>query len=120
MKSDIWAPLAEGCQPQKWAAGRLIYLQDTEADQFYYILSGTVKCFISSPEGDERTLTLHHSGELIGEAAFFDRQPRASSAVAVSSRERARTRKPVTSSPPASAKERRKASSTEAAMLLAG
>lgn len=83
MQTDIWAPLAEGCQPQKWAAGRLIYLQDTEASQFYYILSGTVKCFISSPEGDERTLTLHHSGELIGEAAFFDRQPRVSSAVAV-------------------------------------
>ena len=70
MQADIWAPLAEGCRPQKWAAGQMIYLQDTEANQFYYILSGTVKCFISSPEGDERTLTLHHSGELIGEAAF--------------------------------------------------
>ena len=83
MQADIWAPLAEGCRPQKWAAGQMIYLLDTEANQFYYILSGTVKCFISSPEGDERTLTLHHSGELIGEAAFFDRQPRVSSAVAV-------------------------------------
>ena len=30
-----------------------------------------------------RTLTLHHSGELIGEAAFFDGQPRVSSAIAV-------------------------------------
>ncbi len=80
---DIWAPLAEEQQPQTWEPGRLIYLQDTQAMQFYYILSGTVKCFISSPEGDERTLTLHHGGDLIGEAAFFDRQPRVSSAVAV-------------------------------------
>ena len=47
MQADIWAPLAEGCRPQKWAAGQMIYLQDTEANQFYYILSGTVKCFIS-------------------------------------------------------------------------
>ena len=61
----------------------MIYLQDTEAAQFYYILTGTVKCFISSPDGDERTLALHHGGELIGEASFFDRQPRVSSAVAV-------------------------------------
>ena len=80
---DIWAPLAEQQQPQFYPPGRLIYLQDTEALQFYYIRSGTVKCFISSPEGDERTLTLHHAGDLIGEAAFFDRQPRVSSAVAV-------------------------------------
>ena len=83
MQADIWAPLAEGCRPQKWAAGQMIYLQDTEANQFYYILSGTVKCFISSPEGDERTLTLHRAGDLIGEAAFFDGEPRVSSAVAV-------------------------------------
>lgn len=81
--SSRWAPLAEGQSPRQYAPGQIIYLQDTGAEQFYYILSGTVKCFISSPSGDERTLTLHHGGELIGEAAFFDRQPRVSSAVAV-------------------------------------
>lgn len=82
-KEDIWRPLAEGRTPQIYEPGRLIYLQDTQAEQFYYILSGTVKCFLSSGAGSERTLTLHHGGELIGEAAFFDRQPRVSSAVAV-------------------------------------
>ena len=82
-KEDIWRPLAEGRTPQIYEPGRLIYLQDTQAEQFYYILSGTVKCFLSSGAGSERTLTLHHSGELIGEAAFFDRQPRVSSAIAV-------------------------------------
>ena len=82
-KEDIWRPLAEGRIPQVYEPGRLIYLQDTQAEQFYYILSGTVKCFLSSGTGSERTLTLHHSGELIGEAAFFDRQPRVSSAIAV-------------------------------------
>ena len=80
---DRWAPLAEGRAPRQYASGQLIYLQETRAEEFYYILSGTVKCFISSPGGDERTLTLHHDGDLIGEAAFFDRQPRVSSAVAV-------------------------------------
>ena len=80
---DRWAPLAEGRRVQVYVPGQMIYLQDTEASQFYYILSGTVKCFISSSGGDERTLTHHRAGELIGEAAFFDRQPRVSSAVAV-------------------------------------
>lgn len=82
-REDIWRPLAEGRTPHIYEPGRMIYLQDTQAEQFYYILSGTVKCFLSSGAGSERTLTLHHSGELIGEAAFFDRQPRVSSAVAV-------------------------------------
>ena len=82
-KEDIWRPLAEGRTPQIYEPGRLIYLQDTQAEQFYYILSGTVTCCLSSGAGSERTLTLHHSGELIGEAAFFDGQPRVSSAITV-------------------------------------
>lgn len=80
---DIWSPLAENRVPQHFGPGQFIYLQGADANQFYYIVKGTVKCFISSEEGDERTLTLHRAGELIGEAAFFDRQPRVSSAVAV-------------------------------------
>lgn len=80
---DIWRPLAEGQPMRTYEPGRLIYLQDTLAEQFYYVVSGTVKCFISSGGGDERTLALYHAGALIGEAAFFDGEPRISSAVAV-------------------------------------
>ena len=83
MLRNIWTPLADGQPVQHKEPGQLIYLQDTRAECFYYIVSGTVECYISSPEGEERILTLPHAGELIGEAAFFDGQPRVSSAVAV-------------------------------------
>lgn len=83
MLHNIWTTLADGQPIQHKEPGQLIYLQETRAECFYYIVSGTVKCFISSPEGDERILTLPHAGELIGEAAFFDQQPRMSSAMAV-------------------------------------
>lgn len=83
MVRNTWTPLADGQPVQLKQPGQLIYLQDTRADCFYYIVSGTVKCFISSPDGDERILTLLHAGELMGEAAFFDGLPRVSSAVAV-------------------------------------
>ena len=83
MLRNIWTPLADGQPILHKEPGQLIYLQDTRAECFYYIISGTVKCFISSPEGDERILTLPHAGELIGEASFFDQQPRVSSAMAV-------------------------------------
>ena len=71
--NDTWTPLAEGQPVLHYAPGQFIYLQDTQADRFYYIVSGTVKCFLSAESGEERILTRHHAGELIGEAAFFDK-----------------------------------------------
>ena len=78
-----WASLAQGQSPRIYAPGQLIYLQGTEADTFYYLLSGSARSYISSETGDERVLTTHRSGDLMGEAAFFDGCPRVSSAVAV-------------------------------------
>lgn len=80
---NIWAPLAEGQKARRRAPGQMIYLQDTPATEFYYLQKGTARSFISSPEGDERLLTLHHAGDLMGEASFFDQCPRVSSNLAV-------------------------------------
>lgn len=81
--NSIWAPLAEGNSPRTYIPGQLIYLQDTQPTEFYYLEKGSARSFISSPEGAERLLALHHSGDLMGEASFFDQCPRVSSAVAV-------------------------------------
>lgn len=82
-KRSIWVPLAEGRQAKSYAPGQLIYLQGTEAGEFYYLLEGTARSYISSPEGSELILTLHRAGDLMGEASFFDECPRVSSAVAL-------------------------------------
>ncbi len=82
-EKHIWAPLAEGQRSRIYTPGQLIYLQDTQPTEFYYLESGSARSFISSPEGTERLLTLHRSGDLMGEASFFDQCPRVSSAVAV-------------------------------------
>ena len=84
-KNSIWAPLAEGRQAKIYAPGQLIYLKDTAASEFYYLLEGTARSYISSPEGSELILTTHQGGDLMGEASFFDQCPRVSSAVAVTS-----------------------------------
>ena len=78
-----WALLAQDQSPRTYVPGQLIYLQGTEADTFFYLLSGSARSYISSETGDERVLTTHRSGDLMGEAAFFDGCPRVSSAVAV-------------------------------------
>lgn len=84
-RNSIWAPLSEGRRAKAYAAGQLIYLQGTVADEFYYLLEGSARSYISSPEGAELVLTLHRAGDLMGEASFFDECPRVSSAVAVES-----------------------------------
>ena len=81
---DIWRPLAEGQSPRLYRAGQLIYLQGTEAVSFYYLVRGSARSYISSPDGNERVLTVHQAGSIMGEASFFDRCPRVSSAEAQS------------------------------------
>jgi len=61
----------------------MIYLQGTHPDYFYYLLSGSARSFISSPDGGERVLTIHRAGDLMGEASFFDQCPRVTSAMAL-------------------------------------
>lgn len=83
LPDDIWRPFAQHRRAVRYQAGQLIYLQDTQADGFYYLKSGRVKTFISSEDGSEKALTIYQAGNLFGEASFFDELPRVSSAIAV-------------------------------------
>lgn len=83
LPEDVWAPFAEGRKPEIYEPGRLIYLQGTVATRFYYILRGKAKAFISSEDGDERILNIYRAGDLMGEASFFDRQPRVTTSIAL-------------------------------------
>lgn len=78
-----WDLLADGRSPRKYRTGQLVYLQGTHPDHFYYLISGSVRSFISSSSGEERVLTVHRAGDLMGEASFFDGCPRVTSAMAV-------------------------------------
>ena len=80
---STFSSLAEGRIPRRYTSGQVIYLQGTSANEFYYLIKGTARSYISSPSGGERILTIHHTGDLMGEASFFDECPRVSSAIAV-------------------------------------
>ena len=78
-----WNLLAEGRTPRKYRAGQMVYLQGTRPECFYYLISGSVRSFISTGVGEERVLAVHRSGDLMGEASFFDGCPRVTSAMAL-------------------------------------
>lgn len=85
--SKVWSVL-ENVQPAKlWPKQKMIYLQGEAAAAFYYLKKGRVKIFLSSENGNEKTLTILSSGSIFGEAAFFDGLPRVSSARAVTASE---------------------------------
>lgn len=75
-----WEVLETSHTPRVRPQGAMIYRQGETAQEFYYLKSGSVKIFISSEDGMEKTLTLLGEGRIFGEAAFFDGLPRVSSA----------------------------------------
>ncbi len=81
LPEDIWSPLAQGRRPVRYAPKHILYVQNSPAEQFYYIVSGRVRTYISDENGAEKLLTDYRSGSLFGEAAFFDQRPRVSNAV---------------------------------------
>ena len=80
---SVWDAVAAGRSPRIYRTGQLIYLQGTVPECFYYLLSGTVRSFISTDDGEERILTVHRAGDIMGEASFFDGGPRVTSASAL-------------------------------------
>ncbi len=68
---------------RKVSKGSIVYHQGDNAKCFYYLKKGRVKVVMTSPDGMEKTLSTASAGEIIGEAAFFDKMPRISSAYAM-------------------------------------
>ena len=80
---EIWDHLGEGRIPRVYSPGQLIYIQGTKPDCFYYLQTGSARSYISLPDGEERVITIHRSGSIMGEASFFDQSPRVTSAMAI-------------------------------------
>ncbi|MBR2279512.1 MAG: Crp/Fnr family transcriptional regulator [Ruminococcus sp.] len=72
---------------KKLPKGSIIYHQGDKARCFYYLKKGRVKVVMTSPDGMEKTLSTASGGEILGEAAFFDKMPRISSAYALTNLE---------------------------------
>jgi CRP/FNR family cyclic AMP-dependent transcriptional regulator len=57
----------------------VIINQGDETDSLYVILSGSVKVYVSGPDGREAVLNHQGVGEYFGDLALIDKQPRAAS-----------------------------------------
>lgn len=60
------------CVPAKYAKGRTIFLEDSEARGLHVALSGQVKIFKLSVEGREQIIHIYGPGEPFGEVPVFE------------------------------------------------
>lgn len=83
MDSQIKLIFENETPTKKYSKGDIIYYQGDNAHSFYYLKKGKVRVYMTSPEGMEKTLSTASAGEILGEAAFFDKMPRISFARAI-------------------------------------
>ena len=72
MEKNLWSVLETLAHTLIYQRGSMVYWQGDTADRLYYLKKGSVKIFLTSPEGGERTLRVQQTGGVFGEAAFFD------------------------------------------------
>lgn len=68
---------------RQWAKGGQIISQGDEGNALYLILSGKVKVVLYGEEGKEIVLSIMKEGDVFGEMALFDGEPRSASVEAI-------------------------------------
>ncbi len=63
--------LLRGTSPRGYSKGHMLFQQGDMADGFFVVLSGWVKLFRQTPQGDEAVLHILSRGECFAEAAMF-------------------------------------------------
>jgi CRP/FNR family transcriptional regulator, cyclic AMP receptor protein len=83
MEPDELRELAAVARRRAFDAHEVIFHRDDPGTTLYVIRSGRVRIFLTSPEGQEVALALFRAGDVFGELALFDGQPRSASAMAI-------------------------------------
>lgn len=78
---DLLDRMFGDAKPEKYAAGRLLFLQDDPSDRIYGLLGGSVEISIYSTGGDKLVANLQFPPSLIGEIGVLDGGRRTATAI---------------------------------------
>ena len=87
LPTDELGELTSRLRPRRYARGETLCLVGDPGTSLYIIDRGRVKLGLTSPEGREIILDLLGPGEVFGELALLDGEPRSANAVAVEASE---------------------------------
>jgi CRP-like cAMP-binding protein len=68
---------------QTFAAGERLFRRDDPGDSMYIIVSGQVRIFLEDDDNKDVTFRFYRPGDIFGEFALLDQQPRSTSAAAI-------------------------------------
>ena len=68
---------------QKYPKGAPLFVEGEQSDRVLCLLDGRVKISILTPDGKEVVLAVRGPGDLVGEQAFLDGEPRSATALAL-------------------------------------
>jgi CRP/FNR family transcriptional regulator, cyclic AMP receptor protein len=71
-------------RPRRIVSGTTLFVKGDPGTALFAVVSGTVKITVPSIDGREATFNLLHAGDIFGEIALLDGQPRTADAVAAS------------------------------------
>ena len=83
LDADELKDVSESCTPRKYPKNSMIILEEEFGDIVFIIIQGTVKITRVNDEGKEVILSLLGPGEIFGEMAILDGEPRSADATAI-------------------------------------
>lgn len=75
--------LAEDLRLKEFAKDDIIFRQGDESREVYFVRRGRVRIYKISPGGNETSIAIFSTNDVIGELAAIDQQPRSASAKAI-------------------------------------
>jgi CRP-like cAMP-binding protein len=76
--------LAASMRLREYDRDETIFRQGDESREVYFLLKGKVRIFKISPAGDETSIAIFSTNDVIGELAAIDAAPRSATAIAIS------------------------------------
>jgi CRP-like cAMP-binding protein len=76
-------PLVDHAFTRRLAAGQILFTEGEPSDHVYVVRSGRIRIVVSSPHGDELTLSVLGPGDTFGELSVVDGGPRSATAEAL-------------------------------------
>ena len=83
LEPETLAGLSSAMQPMRWSQGALIFSRGDPGDLLLAITRGRIRLSLASPQGREIALTTLGPGDVLGEMAVLDGQPRSADATAL-------------------------------------
>jgi len=75
--------IVEDLRPKEYKKSELIFRQGDESHEIYILLKGKVRIYKISPAGDETTVAIYSTHDVIGELAALDNEPRSATGQAI-------------------------------------